>query len=103
MALTRKWYPDFAHHASPVQLSLPKVSSSRPAWSDDSALGLCGSGPSAARSGAKLLLGYVTEYVISATFTVRMLPTALASLAAILERSKLGIAMAATIITAPKS
>ena len=51
----------------------------------------------AARETGKPLDGYVDEYVTAEVLIVRIEPTAEASLAAIRDRSKFGIAMAAMI------
>src|ERR1700693_2734334 len=49
--------PDFVHHAPAVQLAPASEASIMPAWSADGMVGLCASGPSVARSGAKPLRG----------------------------------------------
>src|SRR5258708_11621969 len=54
-------------------------------------------GPMLARVQVKPWSGYVEAYVTSAVFKVRIEPTAEASFAAIRERSRFGIAMAAMI------
>src|SRR6266852_9761038 len=54
-------------------------------------------GPMLARVQVKPWSGYVEAYVTSAVFRVRIEPTADASFAAIRERSRFGIAMAAMI------
>src|SRR5258708_4522177 len=102
-AVRRNWYPDLVHQAAPVQLAFASISLIKSACSGEGVPGRRGSGPSDAKSGAKPLLGYVPSYVICAVLMVRVLPTADASLAAIFDRNRFGIATAATIRTAATS
>lgn len=102
-AVMRNWYPVFVHHALAVQLAFPRVASITLAWSGDEWPGPRGSGPSVAKSRANPRCEFIVEYVTCATLAIRIVATALDSFAAILARSRLGIATAATTRTAPAS
>src|ERR1051325_3641137 len=95
-AVMWKRKPDFSHHA----LAQPRVLSIKPACS---ALLSPGAVPSVPKLAANPLSGYVDASVICGTFSVRKFPTADASFAAVRERSKLGMAIAAAAITNPAS
>src|SRR6266404_6507301 len=80
----------------PLFTPLARTASTRPAAVEVAAAELAG-GPKNDRVQVKPLSGYVDEYVTSAVFSVRMEPTADASFAAMRERSKFGMAIAAMI------
>src|SRR5690242_1851214 len=84
------------HQFPAVPPGHPRTESSSPARLAEGARGLS---PSDARSRAYPRSGYVLAYVTCAVFIARMLPTAEASLAAILALSRFGMATAATIST----
>src|SRR5215470_10227986 len=84
------------HQPSGEQFSPANTESIRSACSGVGLSGAAAFGPSLLSFDAKPDLGYAVAYATSAVFIVRRLPTALASLAAMRERSRLGMAIAAS-------